>query len=336
MKVVIFNEYLTLRSFKRFWRVFTKLKELRPDRIVYVQGGFWDFWISDLLAGFLAARGQLIDLHLSSPGKQLFIKSSKRHLGIFPGMGLWWYRRMWWFIVRGRLPRRIMAVSEGAKKRMVEWHGYPPKKIEVIHHGIQLTDFSPDVNVKRNMRHQLGIPMDDVVIIAIGRIAKEKRFERVLGAFDKLHAEFPRAWLLFVGDGPLRQEMEGQAGMLKCAAKIKFLGFQPASDFLRMSDIFVLSSDSEGLNNAMLEAMATGVIPVVTNVAGSDDAIIDAQNGFIVECSEDGIRDGLRKALRLSGEERERFAADAIQTVHSKFDVRHGIKNMLQAIGLMS
>lgn len=336
VKVVIFNEYSTLRSFKRFWTVFVKLRELRPDKIISVQGGFCDFWVSDLLAGFIAAKGQLIDLHISSPKGQLFAKTSKRYFGIFPGLGLWWYRRMWWFIVRGRLPRKIIAVSTGAKRRMIEWYGYPEEKIEVIHHGIKLSDFFPDLDVKRKMRDQFGIPRDDVVIIATGRIAEEKRLERVLGAFEKIHDEFPYTWLLCVGDGPLKQEMEGRAGKLKCFAKVKFLGYQKqVPDFLRMSDIFVLSSDYEGLNNSMLEAMATGVIPVVTNVAGSDDAIIDGQNGFIVECSEDGIKEGVIKALRLSLEDRQKFAANAIQMVHSKFDVRNGIENMLQEVGLI-
>lgn len=335
VNVVVLKEYLALRSFKRFWTLFIKLRELRPGRLIYVQGGFWDFWVSDFLAGLIAAKGQLIDLHISSPREWLLLKTSKRHFGIFPGLGLWWYQQMWWSILRGRLAYKIIAVSRGAKRRMVEWFGYPANKIEVIHHGIRLTNFSPDTAVRKKMREQFGIPGDDTVIISTSRFSEGKRVDRILGAFENIHDEFPYTWLLFVGEGPLKTQLEDRAQRGGCKERIKFLGFQQqVLDFLRMSDIFVLSSDWEGLSNAMLEAMATGLVTVVTKVPGADDAIVDGENGFLAECSQEGMIEGLTRALRLPLKDREKIGNNAINSVHKNFDVRQGIKKMFHAIEL--
>lgn len=335
VKVVIFKEYVDLSSFKRLWVMLKKLRELKPDRLIFVHGGFRDFGASDFAGAFIAVQGRLIDFHVSSPMNPIVIKSSRRYFGIIPGFGLWWYRQMWRLVLRGMLPRKIIVLSKDAKRRIVEWYGASAGKIQVIHHGIRLDAFSPDINVRRQMREQLGIPNDDTVLIYTGRFSHEKCLERIIGAFENLQNDFSNLWLLLVGDGYLKAEIEERVRRGKCGPKIKFLGFQKqVVDFLRMSDIFVLSSDYEGLSNSMLEAMATGLVTVVTNVSGSDDAIIDGESGFIVACSEAGIRDGLLKALRLSQSEKERLVKNAMNTVNTKFDVKQGIEEMLHALEL--
>ena len=86
---------------------------------------------------------------------------------------------------------------------------------------------------------------------------------------------------------------------MPCANKILFMGnVDNVGDYLKMSDIFVLSSDNEGFGIALVEAMATGLICVATKCPGPNEIIQDGVNGFLVEKNAEGVLDGLKKAAR--------------------------------------
>ena len=113
------------------------------------------------------------------------------------------------------------------------------------------------------------------------------------------------------------------------------MGYQEnASDFLKMSDLFALPSDNEGLSNAMLEAMATGLICVVTKTPGTDEVIENGINGFIVEPSEEGVSIGLRKSLSLSQTQRVIISQEARRLVRVNFDREIGLQRGLEVLGL--
>lgn len=148
-------------------------------------------------------------------------------------------------------------------------------------------------------------------IVAIGRLVKEKRYDRLLEVISKLEN---KTWnLVIVGEGKLRPQIENKIHELKLENRIKLVGQQTDIDsFLRESKIYVLSSDSEGYPNALCEAMAHGLACISFNcVAGPSDIIKSGENGILIE---DGNMDLFARELDclIQNERiRERFGKEA-------------------------
>ena len=204
-----------------------------------------------------------------------------------------------------------------------------------IYHGVDREEFFPDSEERKIMREKFNISESEIVVISVARLAKEKCIDRLINAFDEIYKNFNNLWLFIVGDGYLYDDLKSLANQKRSGEKIKFLGFQEnVARFLKMSDIFVLPSDNEGLSIALMEAMATGLIVVATKTPGSAEIIKDGVNGFLVERSKEGIIKGLTKALLLTQDERERISANAVKLAGEKFDIRKNIKEELSVFGL--
>jgi glycosyltransferase involved in cell wall biosynthesis len=89
--------------------------------------------------------------------------------------------------------------------------------------------------------------------------------------------------LLIIGDGPCRENLENLTKDLGLKQNVRFLGMRSdVPELLKLMDIFVLSSIFEGVSNTILEAMATGLPVIATNVGGNPDLIEDSETGILV------------------------------------------------------
>jgi glycosyltransferase involved in cell wall biosynthesis len=317
----------------RFVNHFKFLKRFKPNYIIYVQGGFLDFQFPEFLAGFLITKSKIFSLYVSGPPLPPK-RTSKKHWNILSGMGLWWYMQMFFISLRGFLCKKILAVSETVKDELVKRYYYPQKRIYVKYHGIDLNTFRPDVQIREKMRRRYEIPNKDMVIISSARLSKEKCVHRLINAFDLSCQRFQGIHLFLLGDGPLRTEVEELVVQKSSKYRIKLLGFQDVLDYLKMSDIFVLPSDTEGLSRAMLEALAVGLISVITEVPGASEIIKDGFNGFLVERSENGVLNGIIKVLSLTEKQRKQISMNAREFVEEYFDIEKNIKEELRILGL--
>jgi glycosyltransferase involved in cell wall biosynthesis len=94
----------------------------------------------------------------------------------------------------------------------------------------------------------------------------------------------PAARLVLVGDGPLRSECEATVSRLGIAHSVSFLGSRSdVPEILRHSDIYVSSSRTEGMSNALLEGLASGLPLIATRVGGAEDIVDDRISGLLVE-----------------------------------------------------
>lgn len=326
------------KSFKNFFNMLFFLKKIKPTDVVYIEGGFGQFSLTDVLAGYLYTIGNTyITVHLSPYGPPK--KISRYHLGFIPGLGLWWYiqfyKKKLYFGFRAYLAKRILAVSNEVKQKLVKWYGHPQTKIFIGYHGVDTKIFSTDVFTKQIMRREFKIKEDDIVLISASRLVKVKCLHRLINAFDTVYQEFKNSWLFLLGDGPLRNELEELANLKLSKARIKFLGFkEDVSPYLKMSDIFVLPSDIEGFGNATLEAMSTGLICIRTKTAGADEVIKDGINGFLVENTEQGVMYGLIKALSFIEEERKKISNNAIKFVKENFAIKKRVTEQLKILGI--
>ena len=148
------------------------------------------------------------------------------------------------------------------------------KKIAVIPNAI----FNPEIK-------NLSVPKDrEKQITALGRLDWNKGFDVLLRAFALVHAELPRYTLCIFGDGELRNDLQALAETLQVADSVRFPGTDPqAVRTIAASSVFVLSSRSEGMPNALMEAMAAGVPCVSTRCdMGPEELITDGVNGLLV------------------------------------------------------
>jgi glycosyltransferase involved in cell wall biosynthesis len=156
--------------------------------------------------------------------------------------------------------------------------GIAPARCHHIPNAVDTDHFKPlPAGAKSEQRARLELP-DDLTVIYTGRLAPEKRVEHLLAIWPGVRSKFPEARLLILGAGPLRPALERMAG-----PGVGFLGrIDDVAPYLRAADVFVLPSAWEGLSIALLEAMASGLAVIVTDVGGARDVIRPAENGWLV------------------------------------------------------
>src|SRR5690606_11637432 len=126
------------------------------------------------------------------------------------------------------------------------------------------------------VRAELGIPLDVLVVGSVGRLAPQKRFDRLVAEFAALP---PPARLVIVGEGSERPEIEAAARRLGVADRVILTGYrEDVGDLLSALAIYVVSSDREGTSNAMVEAMAAGLPVISTPVSGAREALEPAED----------------------------------------------------------
>jgi glycosyltransferase involved in cell wall biosynthesis len=151
-----------------------------------------------------------------------------------------------------------------------------PGRVQVMGKGIEPSTRELDVVAERRRTLlEAGIPEDAFVVGALARLAHQKRLDRWLAAVaampDDTHG-------LLVGEGDLRGELEAEVKRLGIAGRVHLMGYQyDPQPWLRAMDVLLLSSKTEALANAMLEALAVGTPVITTPVAGSRDALFESE-----------------------------------------------------------
>ncbi|HEX8276387.1 MAG TPA: glycosyltransferase [Longimicrobiaceae bacterium] len=149
-----------------------------------------------------------------------------------------------------------------------------PTRVRTLYDGVRVP---PRTAAPGAVRRALGLPEGARTVGAVARLAKQKRFERLLGAVALLP---PDVHCVLAGEGPEHAALEALAAELGIADRVHFLGFRrDVGDVLDAIDVHVVCSDKEGMANAMLEAMAAGVPVVSTPVSGAEEALEPLPDG---------------------------------------------------------
>lgn len=144
--------------------------------------------------------------------------------------------------------------------------------ISVVSGGIDLPAFTP------------AAERTEFDVIFIGRLAPIKRVDLFVDMVAMLREENDGIRAAIVGDGAERGAIEEQIRAQNLGSNIELAGFQPNPlEWLRRSRVFLLTSDSEGLSLALMEAMAAGLPAVVSDVGDLDNLVVDGENGFLVK-----------------------------------------------------
>ncbi len=188
-----------------------------------------------------------------------------------------YYRADKWLLAR--YPR-VIAVSEEIRRVLLN-AGAAPERVTTILNGIDDRAFRRDRSREDAARAALGVSKDEVVLGAVGRLERQKRFDVLVDAFARLAATRPQLRLLIAGEGSLREELTAQIARLGAPARL--LGqWNDIAQFHHAIDVLVQSSEYEGTPNVVLEAMAFETPVVATDVGGTAELVHDGTHGLIV------------------------------------------------------
>lgn len=176
----------------------------------------------------------------------------------------------------------FVAVSDDVKKAMLEIIGPIGDKVTVICNGVDTEKYRQTVD-RRLVRTQLGLASDARLIASVATLKEQKGHRYLIEALVSVVPQHPDVHVLFIGDGPLRGELQLQVKRLDLDDHIHFLGNrQDVPELLAASDLFILPSLWEGLSMALLEAMATGLPIIASEVSGTTQVMVPGETGLLV------------------------------------------------------
>ena len=177
---------------------------------------------------------------------------------------------------------KAIAIDTGTL-RTLKKEEFSKEQIVNIPNGVDLPQILNPNELSKN-KDKLGITDYDNIVTCVSRFRPEKGHEVLLKAWQEVLKKKPNAILLLIGDGETLIERKQNAENLGISKKIQFTGkVFNVQDYLYVSDVFILPSQREGLSNALLEAMASGLPCIASNVGGNVEVIKHGENGLIFE-----------------------------------------------------
>jgi glycosyltransferase involved in cell wall biosynthesis len=322
-------EYLSRSEGKRI------LNQVRADVCVFEKGelesGNFAF---DIAARCLFKSYIVIEQLLAPP---MPVRARRRHVkGILPGLGTWWYKTYLKRCCRSLGPHKIICVSDAVKKRLTEEYKFPPVKTVTIHNGIDPAQFRPNSEWRSSARCAWGIPEDGLVFGAVGRLAAIKGFDTTIELFRCFHCarSTQDAWLVIVGSGPAESQLRKAAEESGLSDRIKFPGPTDRSwESYNGIDVFLMTSQSEGLPLALLEAMASGCCPIAMSVGGVPEVICDRSLGWLIPNGKsDAFVSAMEAVATLDRPQRLAMGAEGRELVSIRFNSESQIEKIVAIV----
>jgi glycosyltransferase involved in cell wall biosynthesis len=224
-----------------------------------------------------------------------------------------WSARLWC--------RRLIVVSAILREEIAEWFGMPQKRVIAIPNGIDTARFAPEPGLDRAELKRELTGGDFRMVANVARLVPQKGQQYLVEAAAQVAATRPDVRFVFVGDGPLREEIMGLAAEHGIADRVVITGIRadvPA--VLATADLFVLSSLWEGMPLSLLEAMAAGCPAVATDVGGVGEVLKDGVTGLLVPPEDaSGLAVSIAECLDNPQGAQQR-AATALEMVRREYD----------------
>jgi len=196
---------------------------------------------------------------------------------------------------------KFLADGEIVKNFLVKEDKIDEKKIYVINLGIEPDLYKRDNAKRASVRNEFSIDKDDILIGNVGRLVDFKGQEKLVGSFKITAGEFPQARLMIVGEGELKETLKNLAVESGLKDKIIFAGSRDDMQAVYSAFDIYAHTPKEGGGElfpfAVLHAMAAGLPAVATGVGEIPNMILDGENGFIVNYSENEISEKLHRLI---------------------------------------
>jgi len=218
------------------------------------------------------------------------------------------------FLARMSALPEAIAINSAAGRDQHIGIGFRPTRWIHIPNGCDTDRFAPDPGVRQQVRHQLNVADDELLIAFVGRDHPMKGLDLLLGALPHLKDGERRPVVLLAGSGT-----QNVVAAVDARPRVIALGERDdVADLLRAADALVLPSRSEGTPNAVIEAMASAIPCVVTAVGDAADVV--GETGIVVrEPTVEGLVTGLQQLISMSDAERRQRGAAAREHAVTRF-----------------
>lgn len=221
---------------------------------------------------------------------------------------------------------KVIAVSNQLEEYLVDVVKLPCSKTTTIINGIDTTMYKPR-NKSTCLMDEFGIGESTKVIGTVGRLAEVKDQATMIKAFARVNQQFQECILMLVGDGPKKNDLQQLVKDQGLSDKVFFVGSRgDVPNLINLFDIFLLTSLSEGTSISLLEAMSSGVTPIVTDIGGNTSIVDNELNGIKIKPGDvDRLSDSII-GLLTNDDLRYRLGRNAINKVREKYSM----SNMIQ------
>jgi len=226
----------------------------------------------------------------------------------------------------------IIAVSQ-SKYNELQQTGIPIHKISLIPNFIDYELIYKNIcsYSEGAICNQLNIFQDNYIITMVGRLIHTKRFDKFIKILAQCSTKLNKDVVgIIIGEGPMRKKLEELARSYSKNVKIYFLGYQrDIYRYLSISNIFLFPSEhDEVLPMVLIEALASGVPIICSNIPGNNDVVRDGYNGFLVNGSDKEYVNCINKILNNDDLALE-MSRNGIKMARSKFDKDIVISNII-------
>jgi glycosyltransferase involved in cell wall biosynthesis len=183
---------------------------------------------------------------------------------------------------------RVVGVGKAVADALVTNEGIRAERVAVIYNGMDTSLFRPGLHDRDTLRRELGVGSGDFVIMQVARLDYLKDHATAVRTIQRLVADFPASRLLLIGEGPEHDKIAALVEQHRLADHVRFLGLRgDVARLLHAADVFLLTSISEGIPLTLIEAMATGMPVVSTNVGGVPEVVEDGVTGYLAPAADD-------------------------------------------------
>ena len=283
--------------------VYLYKKKSSFDVIYLFQIGYTSF--VSILAAKALKKISVLKLACSGPGGD--IQSNRRSL-----LG-----RL--FLAGCKKADAAIALNEEVRQECISI-GYPAKNLFDIPNGVDTSVYFPSKS-RECVKHSLGMP-DKKIVLYTGRILfVQKRLDWLVHAISKM--EDPPCFTLYIiGEGPDSDVLQCLCGQLCMNDKVRILSnVDTIAPFLQAADVFILPSEYEGISNSVLEAMASGLAVVATDIPGNRELLDDGVTGVLIPCGDDERLIAAVRSLIGDGEKAAQLGRQARAKVCRKYSL---------------
>lgn len=277
-----------------FWKIPSLIKLLKAQKIDIVVG----VQNRDMKIGGLSARLARIPAIFGRQGLDT-IKNKFDHKIVFT-----------------KFLDGIITNTRSIKQLYESYKWFPEKFIHVVYDGMTL----PDQLTELDLHQEFNLIPESKVIIGTGRLARQKRFDLLIKMASMAKAEQLNWSIIIAGTGELENDLKAMIIKYNVEDMVKLIGFrEDVLALMNSSDLFVLSSDSEGMSNALREAMAVGKACVATDVFGVEELFENGKSGIKVPKGDAQAIYIAVKSIFFNPELKRRIENSAKQIIQSKF-----------------